>query len=81
MPIDYERMNRTVSKHKAALTRAKKQGYTAVLTACRAAVHEWVAIGAWPDNWAVWDVALRDAACTEARRNGHWPMITNLDEL
>lgn len=28
---------------------------------CKAAVAEWNAIGAWPDNWHRWQVALDDA--------------------
>jgi hypothetical protein len=63
--IDYERMKRTYPKQKAALTRAmnKKDGAQradAVIVACRAAVIEWDAIGAWPDNWSRWQRALDD---------------------
>lgn len=62
MTIDYERMRRTMPKHKAALTRAKKTGDAKkVEAACRAAVVEWDEIGAWPDNWSMWQIALNDA--------------------
>ena len=83
--IDYERMKRTYPKHKAALTRAKKKvgdiHYAAVLAACKAAVKEWDEIGAWPDGWATWNVALGDAATQYARLTGEWPQITRLDQL
>ena len=46
MPIDYERMKRVYPKQKAALTRAVKKGYPAVLETCKTAVREWDAIGA-----------------------------------
>lgn len=59
--IDYERMQKSGPKLKAALTRAMKKGYPAVLAACQAAVKEWEAIGAWPDNWSNWQRALDDA--------------------
>jgi hypothetical protein len=59
-------MNRTMAKHKAALTRAKKAGPQAVLAACKAAVAEWNAIGAWPDNWHTWNIALSDARWQDA---------------
>lgn len=57
--IDYDRMNRTMRKHKAALTRAGKDR-DKVLVACAAAVAEWDEIGAWPDNWSHWQRALDD---------------------
>ncbi len=66
MSIDYARMQRTFPKHKAALTRAKKSGDPQkVVAACKAAVAEWDAIGAWPDHWHTWNIALRDATGQE----------------
>ena len=60
-PIDYERMNAVFPKQKAALTRAIKTGDPEkVAQVCRAAVIEWNAIGAWPDDWARWQRALDD---------------------
>jgi hypothetical protein len=60
--IDYARMNREHPKQKAALTRAVKSGDKAkVLAACTAAVKAWDAIGAWPDDWHRWQIALDDA--------------------
>lgn len=60
--IDYDRMQRTMPKHKAALTRAVKAGdLEKVKTACAKAVKEWDEIGAWPDDWARWQRALDDA--------------------
>jgi hypothetical protein len=61
--IDYARMQKSGPKLKAALTRAiKKGGYEPVALACKAAVQEWDAIGAWPDNWSLWQRALDDSA-------------------
>jgi hypothetical protein len=62
MSIDYARMQRTHRTHKAALTRAVKSGDPArVIAACRKARDEWDAIGAWPDDWHRWNIALGDA--------------------
>lgn len=59
--IDYQRMNRTMPKHKSALTRATKTGDPEkVARACQLAIAEWRAIGAWPDNWSLWQCALDD---------------------
>jgi len=79
--IDYERMKRVFPKQKAALTRAKKKGYAAVLATCTATVQEWDAIGAWPDDWATWNIALSDAAYAQARTAGEWPEVTRLEQL
>lgn len=65
--IDYERMKRVGPKQKAALTRAKKQGYSKVLAVVIDAVREWDEIGAWPDNWSAWQRALDDAAYKQNR--------------
>lgn len=77
MPIDYERMQRMHPKLKAALTRATnkpaEQRYDAVKAACVAAVTEWNQIGAWPDNWSLWQRTLHDAAM--AHRPGQKPII------
>lgn len=82
MAIDYERMQRTFPKHKAALTRANKKvgsvKYPAVLAACKAAVKEWDAIGAWPDNWATFNIALGDAAFYHARLTGQSAYVAHL---
>lgn len=60
--IDYERMNRVMPKQKAALTRAIKTGDAEkIAKVCKASVTEWNEIGAWPDNWHRWQVALNDA--------------------
>lgn len=81
MPIDYERAKRNGPGLKAALTRAEKKGYDAVVVACRAAVVEWDAWGAWPDNWSRWQRALGDAAFQHARETGKQPTIFKLEEL
>ena len=62
MAIDYKRMNQVLPGQKAALTRAVKSGDPdKVLAACKEAVRLWNEIGAWPDCWARWQIALDDA--------------------
>jgi hypothetical protein len=59
--IDYERMNRSMPKLKAKLTRAKNSGDPEkVAAACKEAIDEWNEIGAWPDDWAHWQRTLDD---------------------
>ena len=61
-PIDYDRMQRVFPRQKAALTRATKSGDVARLArVIREAIREWDEIGAWPDDWALWQRALDDA--------------------
>ena len=56
------RMSRVRPSQKAALTRAvKTRNPERIATVCRAAVREWDAIGAWPDDWHRWQAALNDA--------------------
>lgn len=60
--IDYDRMNRVFPKQKAALTRAKKtRDPEKIAEACKKAIAEWDEIGAWPDDWNLWQIALNDA--------------------
>lgn len=60
--IDYARMKRTYPQQKAALTRAKKTGDPEkIAAACKKAIAEWNEIGAWPDDWNRWQIALNDA--------------------
>lgn len=60
--IDYDRMNKLWPKQKAALTRAKKTGDPEKIAAvCKKAVAEWNEIGAWPDDWALFQRTLDDA--------------------
>lgn len=86
MPIDssrginYDRAKQKGPALKAALTRAKKQGYPAVLGACKAAVAEWEVWNAWPDNWSNWQRALDDAAFAHSRAGGTLT-LTRLEEL
>jgi hypothetical protein len=72
MAIDYARMQKSYPKQKAALTRAKKKGYAAVLATCTATVKEWEEIGAWPDAWNGWQIALDDAFYAWQRSRGHY---------
>jgi hypothetical protein len=67
MAINYELAKQEGSKLKAALTRAEKKGYNAVLATCRTAVARWNVWGAWPDNWSNWQRALDDAALKQNR--------------
>lgn len=62
MPIDYARMNREGPALKAALTRAvKSKDAGAIVLAVKKALVAWDAIGAWPDQWHRWNIALSDA--------------------
>lgn len=62
MTIDYARMKRVRPGQKRALTMAIKTGdWRQIAVVCRAAVKEWDAIGAWPDDWSRWERALNDA--------------------
>lgn len=63
--IDYERMNREWPKQKAALTRAKNTAdpdarRANVLKVCASAVKTWDDIGAWPDDWSLFQRTLDD---------------------
>lgn len=59
--IDYERMRREWPKQKAALTRAAKTGDAAkVAKVCVDAVTVWDQIGAWPDDWSLFERTLND---------------------
>jgi hypothetical protein len=60
-PIDYARMQKEFPKQKAALTRARKTGDPEKVAAvCKAAVEVWNEIGAWPDDWALFQRTLDD---------------------
>ena len=60
--IDYARMQREWPKQKRRLTLAVKSGdYERVLKVCALTVAEWDEIGAWPDDWALFERALDDA--------------------
>lgn len=62
MSIDYARMSREHPKQKAALTRAiKTRDARKIMVVCVAAIRAWNEIGAWPDDWHRWQVALNDA--------------------
>lgn len=62
-PIDYARMNKIGRSQKAALTRAVNAGdFGKIVETCAKAVREWDKIGAWPDDWNRWQIALDDAA-------------------
>jgi hypothetical protein len=61
-PIDYDRMKRVHPKQKGALTRAvKTKDPEKIAAVVKAAVAEWDEIGAWPDDWNRWQIALNDA--------------------
>lgn len=72
--IDYDRMNRVHPGQKAALTRAvKTRDPERIAMVCKAAVVEWNAIGAWPDDWHRWQAALNDSL--------HWSQSIDLADL
>ncbi len=58
-PIDYDRMKREWPKQKRALTRAKGDR-DKVLQVCANAVKTWDEIGAWPDDWSLFQRTLDD---------------------
>jgi len=59
--IDYARMKVVWPKQKAALTRAANSGDPErVAKVCKAAIVVWDEIGAWPDDWALFQRTLND---------------------
>jgi thioesterase domain-containing protein len=60
--IDYDALNRTVRRQRAALTRAINSGEPEkVILAAREAVRQWNQPGAiWPDDWSRWQRAVDD---------------------
>lgn len=83
MGINYELAKKEGPKLKAALTRAEKKGYSAVLAACKTAVKHWEVWGAWPDHWSHWQRALDDATFKHNRANpgGEYVELKRLEEL
>lgn len=68
MTIDYAKMQREFPKQKAALTRAKKKGFAAVVATTRTTIAQWDETGAWPDDWSAWQRAIDDAWWAERAR-------------
>jgi len=59
--IDWDRMNRVLPRQKAELTRAiKTQDAEKVAAVIKRHIEVWNEIGAWPDQWATWQIALDD---------------------
>lgn len=81
MPINYELAKREGPQLKAALTRAQKRGYTAVLEASKKAVQRWEVWGAWPDNWSRWQRAIVDAATKHTHDTGVFVNAPRLEDL
>jgi hypothetical protein len=70
MSIDYALAQKLFTKHKAALTRAKKKGPGAVMQACDKFFAEFEDNDLpLPDDWHRWNIARLDAEM-EMRRNG-----------
>jgi hypothetical protein len=75
MPSQKRALTRAINDWKRAggqLVRANDPEYPGTLAAaehiarvCKAAVVEWNEIGAWPDQWHTWNIALRDATGLE----------------
>ena len=60
--IDYERMNRVLPRQKAELTRVvKTKDPEKIAQVIKRHIAVWNEIGAWPDAWAHWNIALNDA--------------------
>jgi hypothetical protein len=72
MPIDYALAKRLHTKHKGALTRARKKGARAVVEAVNAFYYDYryneLPL---PDDWHTWDVAKRDALFSITREDGY----------
>lgn len=59
--IDYDRMKREWPKQKSALARAVKSGSAEKVAAvCITAVKVWDEVGAWPDDYTLFQRALDD---------------------
>lgn len=72
--IDYARMQKEWPKQKAALTRASKTGdATKVAAVCIDAVKVWDEIGAWPDDWSLFESTLSDML--------HWSQHVSLADV
>lgn len=60
--IDYDRMHQVWPKQKRALAAAVRTGdANRIAAVCVDVVHVWDEIGAWPDDWALFQRALDDA--------------------
>jgi len=79
--MNYELAKREAPKVRAALTRAEKKGYKAVLAACYMAIAHWSSWGAWPDDWHRWNIALGDAATKHEYATGERARFRCLDDL
>lgn len=72
------RLRKALARHKAALTRARKsKNADNVLRVARAALRDFEELG-WPDCWAVFEGAVRDAEFAISRRGVHMPGYTGL---
>lgn len=59
--IDYDRMRKVFPKQKAALTRARNSGdVEKVAKVCKDAIQVWDEVGAWPDDWSLFERTLND---------------------
>jgi hypothetical protein len=68
--IDYDLMSREHPKMKAKLTRAKNSGDPMkILDAVEAAFDIFDRCGAWPDDWATWNIALSDMRWSRTLRD------------
>ena len=72
--IDYDRMKREWPKQKAALARAVKTGSAEKVAAvCITAVKVWDEVGAWPDDYTLFERSLNDML--------PWNRQVNLDDV
>jgi hypothetical protein len=86
--IDYARMQKAGPRLKRQLTIAKNTAdaslrFHRVKLACEIAVSEWEQVGAWPDNWSLWQRTLDDAASehNRAAAGREWVIAPRLEEL
>lgn len=76
--IDYARMQQVWPRQEAALTRAVKSGSVEqVENVCRDAVRVWDEVGAWPDDWSLFQRTLDDAY-SKARLGYAGPRLEDL---
>ena len=57
----YRQAERDADAEHSRNTPAMDAAREGIAKVCKAAVIEWDAIGAWPDNWSTWQAALNDA--------------------
>lgn len=71
--IDYKKAQKMFTKHKGALTRAKKKGPEAIIKVCDAFFEDFEDNDLpLPDRWHIWQRAKEDAENNLRRANASW---------